>query len=150
MCHHVAGQILSRRHSVPGNVPPSAAGIRAPALVGAIGSSLALVAITRGVIISNVIRSFAEVATEDIFAGVPSRQARATCPELLWPVARRRMDQLNRVRYLDELRIPQGNRLERLRGIRDGQHSIRINERHRICFRWEDGYADEVEVTDYH
>jgi proteic killer suppression protein len=68
----------------------------------------------------------------------------------LWPVARRKLDQLNRVRALAELRVPPGNRLERLRGERRGQYSIRINEQYRICFRWEDGYADDVEVTDYH
>ncbi|MBA2291203.1 MAG: type II toxin-antitoxin system RelE/ParE family toxin [Gemmatimonadales bacterium] len=60
------------------------------------------------------------------------------------------MTQLNRLRDLAELRVPPGNRLERLRGDRDGQYSIRINDQYRVCFRWEDGYADQVEVTDYH
>jgi proteic killer suppression protein len=55
-----------------------------------------------------------------------------------------------RVRDLAELRMPPGNRLERLRGDRAGQHSIRINDQYRVCFRWEEGYADQVEVTDYH
>jgi len=68
----------------------------------------------------------------------------------VWPVVRRKLTQLNRVRNLSELAIPPGNRLERLRGDRAGQHSIRINNQYRICFRWEEGYADEVEVTDYH
>jgi proteic killer suppression protein len=54
------------------------------------------------------------------------------------------------VRDLRELAVPPGNRLERLRGDRRGQHSIRINDQYRICFRWEARYADEVEVTDYH
>jgi len=49
-----------------------------------------------------------------------------------------------------ELAVPPGNRLEPMRGDRAGQGSIRINEQYRVCFRWEDGYADEVEVTDYH
>ena len=49
-----------------------------------------------------------------------------------------------------ELSVPPGNRLERLRGERAGQNSIRINDQYRVCFRWEDGYADDVEVTDYH
>ncbi|MGH7472070.1 MAG: type II toxin-antitoxin system RelE/ParE family toxin, partial [Longimicrobiales bacterium] len=62
----------------------------------------------------------------------------------------RKLTQLNRVRILRELRLPPGNHLERLRGDRAGQHSIRINDQYRICFRWEDGNADEVEVTDYH
>lgn len=58
--------------------------------------------------------------------------------------------QLNRVRDLRELAIPPGNRLERQRGKRAGQYSIRINEQYRVCFFWEDGHADEVEITDYH
>jgi proteic killer suppression protein len=57
---------------------------------------------------------------------------------------------LNRVRELGELAVPPGNRLEGLKGKRAGQHSIRINEQYRICFRWEKGYADDVEITDYH
>lgn len=97
-----------------------------------------------------MIRSFADGATEDIFNGVDSRRARATCPAALWPVARRKLSQLNRVPHLRDLGIPPGNRLERLAGNRHGQHSIRINEQYRVCFYWEDGYADAVEVTDYH
>jgi len=54
---------------------------------------------------------------------------------------------LNRVRDVTELAIPSGNRLERLKGDRKGQCSIRINEQYRVCFRWKDGYADEVEIT---
>lgn len=68
----------------------------------------------------------------------------------LWPVARRKLTQLNRVRDRAELRVPPGNRLERLRGDRAGQHGIRINDQYRVCFRWEEGHADQVEVTDYH
>lgn len=75
---------------------------------------------------------------------------RRACPADLWPVARRKLTQLNRVSDLRELSVPPGNRLERLEGERSGQHSIRINEQYRICFGWEDGYADAVEVTDYH
>ncbi|MGH8435582.1 MAG: type II toxin-antitoxin system RelE/ParE family toxin [Pseudomonas sp.] len=97
-----------------------------------------------------MIRSFADAATEDLFNGVDSRRARQVCPSSLWPGARRKLTQLNRVRSLRELRLPPGNHLERLRGDRAGQHSIRINDQYRICFRWEDGNADEVEVTNYH
>ena len=79
-----------------------------------------------------------------------SRRARRACPQALWRVVRRKLDQLNRVEVLPELSIPPGNRLERLRGNREGQHSIRINEQYRICFRWEESDAYEVEVTDYH
>ena len=97
-----------------------------------------------------VIRSFADAATEDLFNGIDSRRARAACPPALWPVVRRKLAQLNRVRSLRELSVPPGNRMEALRGDRLGQHSIRVNQQYRVCFRWEDGYADEVEVTDYH
>mgnify|MGYP002083719473 CR=1 FL=1 len=97
-----------------------------------------------------MIRSFADAATEDLFNGVDSRRARKACPVDLWPVARRKLTQLNRVRELAELSAPPGNRLEKLRGDRAGQHSIRINDQYRVCFRWESSYADEVQVTDYH
>lgn len=60
------------------------------------------------------------------------------------------MDQLNAVATLAELRVPPGNRLERLVGDRFGQYSIRVNSQYRICFRWENGDAYEVEITDYH
>ncbi|MEE8583728.1 MAG: type II toxin-antitoxin system RelE/ParE family toxin [Acidobacteriota bacterium] len=79
-----------------------------------------------------------------------SRRARRARPVALWPAVRRGLAQLNRVRDLRELNVPPGNRLERLRADRVGQHSIRINEQYRICFGWEDGYADDVEVTDDH
>ena len=97
-----------------------------------------------------MIRSFADGATEDLFNGVDSGRARRACPVEVWRVVRRKLTQLNRVQSLQELRIPPGNHLERLRGDRAGQHSIRINDQYRVCFRWEDGYAEEVEVTDYH
>lgn len=97
-----------------------------------------------------MIRSFADAATEDLFNGVDSRRARVACPRDLWPVVRRKLTQLNRVRDLRELAVPPGNRLEALVGSRKGQHSIRINQQYRVCFRWEAGYADQVEVTDYH
>jgi proteic killer suppression protein len=97
-----------------------------------------------------VIRSFADAATADLFNGIDSRCARAACPVTLWVVIRRKLTQLNRVRELRELAVAPGNQLERLKGDRAGQYSIRINDQYRICFRWEGEYADEVEVTDYH
>lgn len=51
---------------------------------------------------------------------------------------------------IQDLRVPPGNRLEKLMGDREGQHSIRINDQWRICFRWRDGNAYDVEITDYH
>lgn len=97
-----------------------------------------------------MIRSFANSGTEDIFNGADTRAARRVCPKSLWPIARRKLDQLNRVRDLSELAVPPGNHLERLRGNRSGQYSIRVNEQYRVCFLWENGYADQVELTDYH
>ncbi len=97
-----------------------------------------------------MIRSFADRGTEDVFDGADTRLARKTCPVVLWAVARRKLTQLNRVRDLRELAVPPGNHLERLRGDRAGQHSIRINDQYCVCFRWEAGYADEVEIADYH
>ena len=65
-------------------------------------------------------------------------------------VARRRLLYLHRARRLDDLRVPPGNRLELLRGNRKGQHSIRINNQWRICFRWRNGDTYDVEIVDYH
>ena len=97
-----------------------------------------------------MIRSFRGRGTEDIFNGSGTAAARRTCPGAVWSVTRRKLDELNRVRDLQELAVPPGNRLERLRGDRRGQHSIRINEQYRICLRWEAGYADDVEIAEYH
>ena len=97
-----------------------------------------------------MIRSFLDRGTEDIFDGADTRAARRICPRVLWEIARRKLDQINRVRDIRELAVPPGNRLERLRGDRGGQYSIRINDQYRVCFFWESGYADEVEITDYH
>ena len=57
---------------------------------------------------------------------------------------------LDAATVLDDLRLPPGNRLERLKGAREGQHSIRINKQWRICFRWRSGNAHDVEIVDYH
>ena len=95
-----------------------------------------------------VIRTFSNTTTEDLFVGLDSRRARRLCPATLWPVVARKLTQLNRVRGRHELSVPPGSRLEPLRGDRRGQQSIRINDQYRICFRWEDSYVDDVEVTD--
>jgi len=97
-----------------------------------------------------MIQSFKNNATEDIFDGLASRVARKCCPQSIWPVARRKMDQINRVRDITELKVPPGNRLERLKGDRENQYSIRINQKYRICFIWEEGHAYDIEITDYH
>ena len=97
-----------------------------------------------------MIQSFKNKCTEDIFDGVSSQAARRCCPQSVWPVARRKLDQINRVRDFNELKVPPGNRLERLKGDRKNQNSIRIDQQYRICFTWEEGYAYEIEITDYH
>ena len=97
-----------------------------------------------------MIRSFADQATEDIFNGKNSRAARRALPQQLVRVALRKLEQLDSVERLEDLRIPPGNRLEALKGDRKGQHSIRINEQYRVCFEWSDSGPEAVEVVDYH
>jgi proteic killer suppression protein len=97
-----------------------------------------------------MIRSFADQATEDIFNGKNSRVARRALPQQLVRVALRKLEQLDSVERLEDLRIPPGNRLEALKGDRAGQHSVRINEQYRICFEWSDSGPEAVEVVDYH
>jgi proteic killer suppression protein len=92
-----------------------------------------------------MIRSFADKDTERVFERYHSRQF-ATFER----VALRKLRQLHRVLTVDELRSPPGNRLERLKGDREGQWSLRINQQYRICFEWRDGDAYEVEIVDYH
>jgi proteic killer suppression protein len=65
-------------------------------------------------------------------------------------VARRKLRQLEVSARLDDLRVPPGNRLEALKGNRAGQHSIRVNDQFRVCFRWTDAGAEDVEIVDYH
>ena len=98
----------------------------------------------------SVIRSFADSETEDVFNGNRTGPAGRRCPLELWPAARRKLTQINRVRTLPELALPPGNRLKALAGDRAGQYSIRINRQYRICFEWEAGHANRVQITDYH
>lgn len=97
-----------------------------------------------------MIVSFKNQATEDIFNGVNSKIARKTCPQTIWRIASRKLDQLDSVESLEELKIPPGNRLESLSGDRDSEFSIRINEQYRICFVWGELGPSEVEIVDYH
>ena len=97
-----------------------------------------------------MIRSFKGEGTKDIFYGKNTKLARRVCPQNLWKIAARKLDQLDSVNVLDELRIPPGNRLEALSGDRDGQYSIRINNQYRFCFVWAEIEPDEVEIVDYH
>ena len=97
-----------------------------------------------------MIKTFASDGAQDIFDGIAFRTDRKCCPQSIWLVARRKLDQINRVRDLDELQIPPGNRLEHLKGDRENQYSIRINQKYRVCFTWEANHAYEIEITDYH
>jgi proteic killer suppression protein len=97
-----------------------------------------------------VIRSFKTAGTEDIFNGKNTKAARHICPQNVWKIASRKLDQLDSVNALDQLRIPPGTRLEALTGDRKGQHSIRINDQYRICFVWAETEPDEVDIVDYH
>jgi proteic killer suppression protein len=97
-----------------------------------------------------MILSFKDTGVEDIFNGVNSSIARKTCPEKLWKIATRKLDQIDSVSDLQELRIPPGNRLDALSGKRKGQYSIRINDQYRICFFWTEQGPDQVEIVDYH
>ncbi len=93
-----------------------------------------------------VIRSFTDKETERVF----SRQFSRKLPPEIQRSARRKLEVLNVARVLDDLRVPPGNRLEKLVGNRQGQHSIRINQRWRICFVWRRGDTYDVEIVDYH
>jgi len=93
-----------------------------------------------------MIRSFADRETERLFARTPGRRF---LPEL-HRVMLRKLVQLDAAEHLEDLRIPPGNRLEALKRDRLGQHSIRVNDQWRVCFRWDDGDAYDVEIVDYH
>ncbi len=93
-----------------------------------------------------MIQSFANKETEKLFNGYPSRRL----PPEIQRAAFRKLRMLNRAAILDDLKSPPGNRLEPLIGDRQGQHSIRINDRWRICFVWKDGDKHDVEIVDYH
>ena len=92
-----------------------------------------------------MIRSFRDRDTEMLAHGM--RVARFTQTE---SVARRKLRQLEIAESLSDLRIPPGNRLEALWGSRNGQFSIRVNDRYRVCFRWTEAGAENVEIVDYH
>lgn len=94
----------------------------------------------------SVIRSFRSRETERIWRGEVSRRL----PSEIQAPARRKLRMLNNAQTVHDLRVPPGNRLESLKGDRAGQFSIRINQRWRICFEWQDDDAHAVEIVDYH
>ena len=93
-----------------------------------------------------MIKTFQNRETERIFNRLPSRKL----PQNIQRLARRKLVILDAVTDLKSLRVPLGNRLEALKGDRKGQHSIRINDQWRICFKWKTGDAYEVEIAGYH
>ena len=97
-----------------------------------------------------MIQSFIDKGTEDIFNGKNTKEARKICPRSLWKIAVRKLDQLDSVQILKEFKVPPGNMLEKLKGNRKVEHSIRINDQYRICFKWTETGPDSVEITDYH
>ena len=92
-----------------------------------------------------MIKSFSSSDTEALFNEISVRRYQSIERQ-----ARRKLLYLNSVRTLQDLLQPPGNKLEALKGNRRGQHSIRINDQWRICFRWRDGNAFDVEIGDYH
>jgi toxin HigB-1 len=95
---------------------------------------------------SRMIRSFRDKQTENVFR----RESKSKFARPLRRVAVRKLLLLDAAESLDDLRVPPGNRLEKLSGDRAGQNSIRINAQWRLCFQWENGSAHEVEIADYH
>jgi proteic killer suppression protein len=93
-----------------------------------------------------MIKSFQDQETEKIF----NRRFSGKLPQNIQRVARKKLVILDAAAELNDLRIPPGNRLEALKGDRKGQHSIRINNQWRICFKWRAGDANDVEITDYY
>jgi toxin HigB-1 len=93
-----------------------------------------------------MIVSFRDPETAAVWTGHRSRRL----PTDIQAVALRKLRLINNARRLDDLRVPPGNRLEALKGARQGQHSIRINDRWRVCSVWREGNAYEVEIVDYH
>ncbi|SEA29639.1 proteic killer suppression protein [Bowdeniella nasicola] len=93
-----------------------------------------------------MIRSFADKRTARIWDEI---YVRALDPKLQRATLRK-LEYLHAARDVEDLRVPPGNRLEQLKGDRAGQFSIRVNDQWRICFRWTDGAADDVELVDYH
>lgn len=96
-----------------------------------------------------MVRSFGNEQTADVYYGRETKAARRL-PKPIWPVIRRKLDALHRARTLADLRLPAGNRLEPLKGGRSGTYSLRVNDRYRITFRFEEGHAHDVVCEDYH
>lgn len=95
---------------------------------------------------SIMIKSFADKETERIFKGKHSRRL----PVEIQRRAKMRLDRIAAATDPNDLRVPPSHHLERLSGDREGQHGIRVNQQWRVCFRWQEGHAYDVEISDYH
>ncbi len=93
-----------------------------------------------------MIKSFKDKETEKVY----NREGSRKLPDDIQQVALRKLRMINNAKNLNDLRIPPANNLEKLKGDREGQHSVRINDQWRVCFKWKDGDAHEVEIADYH
>ena len=93
-----------------------------------------------------MIKSFRDKETERLFSRHFSRRFPTNLHRFAW----KKLAMLDAAEQLDDIRVPPGNHLEKLSGNRVGQYSIRINDQWRICFRWREGNAYDVEITDYH
>ncbi len=93
-----------------------------------------------------MIKTFRDSETERLWKEERSRRI----PANVHKAALKKLQMLNAADALDDLALPPGNRLKRLKGGREGQHSIRINDQYHVCFEWREGNAYEVEITDYH
>ena len=96
-----------------------------------------------------MIINFKSQATQDIYDGINSKEARRV-PVTVWKVAGRKLDMINAALNVMDLKVPPGNKLEQLSGNLEGFYSIRINDQYRIVFRFKDSNAYEVDITDYH
>jgi len=93
-----------------------------------------------------MIKSFKDKETEKVY----SREGTTKLPRDIQQVALRKLRMINNAKNLNDLRIPSANRLEKLKGSREGQYSISINDQWRVCFNWKEAEAYDVEITDYH
>ena len=96
-----------------------------------------------------MIISFGNQGTADLFNGIESREAKKI-PSEITKTALKKLDMLNAAEQLDELKVPPGNRLEALKGNLKGYYSIRLNNRWRIIFQWDNGKVSQVQIIDYH
>lgn len=96
-----------------------------------------------------MIRTFGDAATEDIWNGLNSKSARRI-PQAIWPLVRRKLDQIDSVATVEQLRVPPGNQLHALHKELAGFHAVRVNDQYRITFRFEGQDAFEVRCVDYH